>query len=99
MIVGARGGRPVLLREVAEVVDTFEEQTRVVTADGHPAVLLAVRKQSDANTVQVSRAALSAPTLNVTQVPRPMTGSISPLEGIGRPRRGADSAHPGAAQR
>ena len=56
VVVGVRGGRQVLLREVAEVRDTFEEETHVVTADGAPAVLMAVRKQSDANTVQVARA-------------------------------------------
>jgi len=55
VIVGVRGGRPVVLSEIAEVVDTFEEQAHVVTADGAPAVMIAVRKQSDANTVQVSR--------------------------------------------
>ncbi|MDQ3036175.1 MAG: efflux RND transporter permease subunit [Myxococcota bacterium] len=55
VIVGVRGGRAVVLSEVAEVVDTFEEQTHVITADGAPAVMIAVRKQSDANTVQVSR--------------------------------------------
>jgi HAE1 family hydrophobic/amphiphilic exporter-1 len=56
VIVGQRGGRPIRLREVAQVVDTFEEETHVVTADGVPAVMLAVRKQSDANTVQVAQA-------------------------------------------
>lgn len=55
VVVGARGGRPVLLTEIADVVDSFEEETHVVTADGAPAVMIAVRKQSDANTVQVSR--------------------------------------------
>jgi HAE1 family hydrophobic/amphiphilic exporter-1 len=60
VVVGARGTRPIVLSDVAEVVDTFEEQTHVVTADGAPAVLLAVRKQSDANTVQVSRAVAAA---------------------------------------
>jgi HAE1 family hydrophobic/amphiphilic exporter-1 len=53
-VVALRGGRSVLVRDVAEVVDTFEEQTHVVTANGHLAVLMAVRKQSDANTVQVA---------------------------------------------
>lgn len=60
VIVGQRGGRPVRLREVAEVLDTFEEEAHVVTADGEPAVMLAVRKQSDANTVQVARAVAEA---------------------------------------
>jgi len=53
-VVAVRGGRSVLVRDVAEVVDTFEDQTHVVTADGALAVLMAVRKQSDANTVQVA---------------------------------------------
>ncbi|MCC6874160.1 MAG: efflux RND transporter permease subunit [Sandaracinaceae bacterium] len=56
VIVGQRGGRAIQLREVAEVEDTFEEETHVVTSDGAPAVMLAVRRQSDANTVQVARA-------------------------------------------
>ena len=56
VVVGLRGNRQVLLRHVAEIRDTFEEETHVVTADGAPAVLMAVRKQSDANTVQVARA-------------------------------------------
>jgi HAE1 family hydrophobic/amphiphilic exporter-1 len=56
VVVGQRGGRPVRLREVAEVEDTFEDETQVVTSNGSPAVLMAIRKQSDANTVQVGRA-------------------------------------------
>jgi len=55
VVVGQKGGLPVLLRDVAEVVDGFEEQNAVVRADGQQAVLLLVRKQSDANTVQVAR--------------------------------------------
>ncbi|MEM9187832.1 MAG: efflux RND transporter permease subunit, partial [Myxococcota bacterium] len=55
-VVTVKGGRPVLLSEVADVSDTFQEETHVVTADGELAVLMAIRKQSDANTVQVARA-------------------------------------------
>lgn len=55
VIVGVAGGRPIPLSEVAEVVDTFEDETQVVTANSEPAVLVAVRKQSAANTVQVAR--------------------------------------------
>src|SRR5690606_27982480 len=60
VVVGQRGGRPVRLREVADVLDTFEEETHVVTANGQPAVMLAVRKQSDANTVEVAQAVAEA---------------------------------------
>lgn len=56
VVVGQRGGRAVHLREVADVLDTFEEETHVVTSNGAPAVMLAVRKQSDANTVAVASA-------------------------------------------
>jgi HAE1 family hydrophobic/amphiphilic exporter-1 len=59
-VIAVRGGRPVLLSEVAEVADTFEEETAVVTVNGKSAVIVAVRKQSDANTVQVSRAVADA---------------------------------------
>ncbi|WP_257447269.1 efflux RND transporter permease subunit [Archangium lipolyticum] len=55
VVVGQKGGERVYLRDVAEVVDTFEEETAVVRADGRHAVMMAVRKQSDANTVQVAR--------------------------------------------
>lgn len=65
VVVGAVGTRPVRLAEVAEVVDGFEEETHVVTVDSVSAVLLAVRKQSDANTVSVARAVRDAlPELN-----------------------------------
>ncbi len=53
--VGQRNGMPVMLDHVAEVVDGFEEQRAIVRADGQTAVMMAVSKQSDANTVQVSR--------------------------------------------
>jgi hydrophobic/amphiphilic exporter-1 (mainly G- bacteria), HAE1 family len=55
VVVGLRNGLPILVGDIAEVVDGFEEETGVVRADGQSAVMMAVRKQSDANTVQVSR--------------------------------------------
>lgn len=54
--IAVRGSRQVLLRDVADVRDGFEEETHVVTADGSRAVMLAIRKQSDANTVQTAQA-------------------------------------------
>jgi HAE1 family hydrophobic/amphiphilic exporter-1 len=60
VVVGQRGGNPIRVRDVAEVADTFEELTHVVLADGQPAVMVAVRKQSDANTVQVVRRVMTA---------------------------------------
>ncbi len=83
VIVGQRGGRAVRLSEVAEVVDAFEEETHVVTADGQPAVMLAVRKQSDANTVEVARAVAEA----LPQIERRLPEGVSlvPLFDESRP--------------
>ncbi|HEY3444835.1 MAG TPA: efflux RND transporter permease subunit [Myxococcales bacterium] len=54
VVVGATaGGTLVHVGDVAEVVDSFAEQSSVVRAEGKQSVLLALRKQSDTNTVQV----------------------------------------------
>ena len=55
VVVGERGGRLVRMHEIAEIVDTFEDEDHVVTVGGERAVVVAVRKQSDANTVEVAR--------------------------------------------
>lgn len=54
-VVAFRNGVPIRVGDVAEVVDTVEEATYGVRTDGKVAVMLAVRKQSDANTAQVVR--------------------------------------------
>ena len=53
-VVTLRGGRPVYLKDVAEVVDSYEEVDNVVRLNGRNAVVLRVRKQPTANTVAVS---------------------------------------------
>ena len=58
--LGADGRRtPVLVRDVARLVDTFQEPTNVVHVDGESAIRLAVSKQSGANTVAVARRAVA----------------------------------------
>ncbi len=52
----ATGTRPVRLADVADIVDTFAEDTRIIEVDGAPAVVLTVRKQSGENTVETVRA-------------------------------------------
>ncbi|HET9454400.1 MAG TPA: efflux RND transporter permease subunit, partial [Gemmatimonadaceae bacterium] len=47
------GGRRVPLTEVAEVRDTSREERDWARLDGSPAVRISIRKQPDANTVQV----------------------------------------------
>ncbi len=60
VVVGVAGGRPIPLAEVADIVDGFEEQRQIVTTDGKSAVMMAIRRQSDANTVQVAREVFAA---------------------------------------
>lgn len=55
-VVAMREGAPVTLHQVAQVRDTHQRITRIIRIDGEPGVRLAVRKQSDANTVEVARA-------------------------------------------
>ena len=57
MVVGQRNGRPVLLGEVADVVDGIEEPRSLALVNGVPAVALDIQKQSGANTVFVVEAA------------------------------------------
>src|SRR6266540_2794512 len=52
------------------------------------------RKKARTTSAHESRATGSSPTLNVIQLPSPTTGSLSPVEGIGRVRIGD---RPGAA--
>ncbi len=46
--------QPVYLRNVANVIDTFEEPSNVVYINGQPGIRLNVNKQSGANTVAVA---------------------------------------------
>ncbi len=56
-IITVVDGKPIRVRDVAEVVDGYEDINRIVQVDGDPMVRLGVRKQSGANTVAVARAA------------------------------------------
>ncbi len=53
-IVGFSGTSPTRLRDVAEVLDTFEQETSGTRINGQAGVLLIIMKQSDANTVGVA---------------------------------------------
>ncbi len=53
MVIGQRGGRPILLSEVADVRDGMEEQRSLAMINGIPAVSLNILKQTGANTVEV----------------------------------------------
>jgi HAE1 family hydrophobic/amphiphilic exporter-1 len=53
MVIARRGTQPITLGDVAEVVDTVEEQRSLALINGEPAVALDITKQTKANTVQV----------------------------------------------
>ncbi|HQU71324.1 MAG TPA: efflux RND transporter permease subunit [Calditrichia bacterium] len=50
-------GQPIRVRDVAEVVDGYEDLNRLVQIDDQPVVRIGIRKQSGANTVAVAKAA------------------------------------------
>jgi HAE1 family hydrophobic/amphiphilic exporter-1 len=54
IIVTTKNGRPVYLKQVADVRDGFKELRQHIRINGEPGVMIAVRKQSGSNTVQVS---------------------------------------------
>ncbi|MFO7655008.1 MAG: efflux RND transporter permease subunit, partial [Candidatus Krumholzibacteriia bacterium] len=56
-IITVVDGMPIRVRDVAEVVDGYEDVNRLVQVDGQPMIRLGVRKQSGANTVAVARQA------------------------------------------
>ena len=54
-VIGRRDGVVVTLGQVAKVKDTYEKLVRVVRINGERGLRLAIRKQSNANTVEVAR--------------------------------------------
>lgn len=57
-VVGNRQGAPITLDQIATVSDTYEELQQIVRVNGRLGLRVAVRKQADANTVEVSSAIL-----------------------------------------
>ena len=53
MVIGQRGGRPIKLSDVAEVVDGTEERRKLALVGGETAVGLDILKQTGSNTVVV----------------------------------------------
>ncbi len=54
-VVAVRNQAPVTLGQIAEVKDTYERLTRIVRVNGKRGLRIGIRKQADANTVEVSR--------------------------------------------
>jgi HAE1 family hydrophobic/amphiphilic exporter-1 len=55
-VVAVREGKPLYLRDIAEVQEGVEEVTTITRIDGSPGIRVAINKQSGANTVQVADA-------------------------------------------
>ena len=53
IIVGGFQGKPIYLKDVADVSDSFEEQMMKAWGNGKDAIVLVIQKQSGANTVEV----------------------------------------------
>ena len=53
LIVANRGGKPVRLADLARVIDSVENNQTASWSDGTRALVLAVQRQADANTVEV----------------------------------------------
>jgi len=58
-VIAHRGGAAVTLNQVADVVDAYEKRTRIIRVNGGRGVRVAIRKQANENTVEVSKRILS----------------------------------------
>ncbi|MEO1510451.1 MAG: efflux RND transporter permease subunit, partial [Planctomycetota bacterium] len=58
-VVAVRERGPIQLDDIAVIVDSHREKTRIVRIEGKPGVRLAARKEQDANTAEVSRKVLA----------------------------------------
>lgn len=54
-VLAVRDGAAITVGDIADVRDTYEKRTRVIRVNGERGVRIAIRKQSAANTVEVSR--------------------------------------------
>ena len=58
-VIVRRDGTTITLGQIAEVRDTYEKPTRIIRVNGGRGVRVAIRKQANANTVEVSKRILS----------------------------------------
>ena len=56
IVISDRGGRPVYLRDVAEIRDTLQKPTLDTRINGEKAAMIIIQKQSGSNTVQIAKA-------------------------------------------
>jgi CzcA family heavy metal efflux pump len=70
IVVATVNNAPVLVADVATVAPGVEPQYTIVTADGHPAALVNINRQPDANTVAVADEVKAALTAMRGQIPK-----------------------------
>ncbi len=58
-VIARRNGASVTLGQIAAVSDTYEKLTRIVRVNGGRGLRVAIRKQANANTVEVAKSVLS----------------------------------------
>jgi hydrophobic/amphiphilic exporter-1 (mainly G- bacteria), HAE1 family len=58
-VIVQRDGAAITLGQIAEVKDTYEKLTRIVRVNGLRGLRVGIRKQANANTVEVSRRILA----------------------------------------
>jgi HAE1 family hydrophobic/amphiphilic exporter-1 len=58
-VIMEKSGATVALGQIAEIKDTYEKLSRIVRVNGERGIRVAIRKQSDANTVEVSKQILA----------------------------------------
>jgi hydrophobic/amphiphilic exporter-1 (mainly G- bacteria), HAE1 family len=58
-VIVRRNGAAITLAQIAEVSDTYEKIRRIVRVNGERGIRVGIRKQADANTVEVSNAILT----------------------------------------
>jgi HAE1 family hydrophobic/amphiphilic exporter-1 len=56
VVITARNGIPIYIRDIARVEDSHEEVRQIVRIDDQPGLRLSIRKQAGANTVHVAEA-------------------------------------------
>ncbi len=77
LIVAQRGGSPVRLKDVAQVIDSIENEKSWATYNGEPSITMGVQRQPGANTVRVVDAVLAA--LPALRAQLPQSVSVTPV--------------------
>ena len=54
-VIASHDGGAVTLGQIAQIKDTYEKPSRIVRVNGQQGIRVAIRKQADANTVEVSK--------------------------------------------